>query len=148
MSNAIIELNKEGDVLKMRTSASGEEYGTLMVSSSTLAIVNQVATVQKRVAFIPVFKDHVEVYAALCKAGQPVPFDGKIVRTETTVEQYEGHQPVQYADKTSGEMIIHMVNGAPIYRQDLWAGADDSDTIITSNATTVATASVSAEAEA
>ena len=144
MSNAIVELNKEGQVLTVRESASGTTYGTLMVSSSTLAVVNKVATVQKRVAFITVFEEQMEVYKALCKAGQPVPFDGKIVRTETSVEQYENHQPV--INPTTGE--VHMVNGSPLYRQDLWAGADDSDTIITSNAAAVATASVSAEAEA
>ena len=126
MSNAIVELNKEGQVLTVRTSAAGNEYGTLMVSQETYTATDKGFKVSKRYAFIPVFEADMGVINTICKAGQAVPFDGKIVRTETTVEQYQGQQPV--INPTSGE--VHMVNGSPIYRQDLWAGVNDSDTII------------------
>ena len=141
---AVVELNKQnGQVITEATSKSGVTYGKMMVSQTTLSIVNGSAKVQKRHAFITVFEADLAVFKQLCLAGQPVPFDGKVIRTESLTPQYDGQDPV--INPSTDE--VHMVNGAPLYRQDTWGAMSDTDVLISAEAVSV-TEEVSAESEA
>ena len=136
MGKAIIGKHpKTGLVITELTSEKGNKYGKFMVQSTEMVVQdNGFLGIQSRAAFITVGEDQLEAAKAGLKAGDKVPFAGRIQRIESRTPQYEGHNPKVIPGEGDEEDKEYLLDGAPVYFQDLWNSDENSqDILLTSN---------------
>ena len=140
-----------GLVITEAESSNGNKYGKYMVQSA-IPVVNKEGffSFQKRAAFITVGEDQLEGAKAFLTAGMEVPFAGRIQRVESRTPQYEGHSPkVIPADKKKGtEEQEYLLEGAPVYFQDLWNPDTNCEDTLLVGAESTVEEEASAEMEA
>jgi len=78
---------------KLFTQTNNPDIFKCRIESTQIEVVNEFVVKQSRSAFPPVTREVVESLQHL-KDGDVFPIPGKIVRTLSTVPQYEGHQEV------------------------------------------------------
>jgi hypothetical protein len=121
-SKVVVRANKDtGAVVTMKTIVSketGEErnVGTVMVEQSKITGLSAIARVAKRVAFITLEEEVVNLLKPSLIDGGEFPVEGKLVVTETTVPYIKKDGTPQEPKRHGGTNEVMMYNGQPIYR--------------------------------
>lgn len=110
-----------GAIVTMKTIVNKEtgeerEVGTVMVEQSTITGLSAIARVAKRVAFVTLEKEVVDILSPSLVDGGEFPVQGKLVVTETTVPYIKKDGTRQEPKRHGGTNEVMMYNGQPIYR--------------------------------
>ena len=147
-NKAIIQAHPDsGLVVTEGESKAGNKYGKFVVKETQMVVNEQgFMAAQTRAAFITIGEDQLELAKASLKAGDAVPFAGRIQRIETREPQYEGHKAK--INPTTNE--DYLLDGALVYFQDKWnPDANCEDTLLSSEVSGIeAEAAESSEAQA
>ncbi len=107
-----------------------QNYGRVLIQSSSLSLNNGFVSQKKRTAFVTLDSDALELLGSQIKAGEAYPMQGKIVVKETLEPQFTGHSPK--INPSTGETIE--VNGYQVYRStEFTSDMDAQDVRINSN---------------
>lgn len=121
-SKVIVRAHKEtGAIVTMKTivdKESGEErqVGTVMVEQTTVTGLSKIARIAKRVAFITLEEEVVNLLSPMLVDGGEFPVEGKLVVTETTVPYVKKDGTPQEPKRHGGTNEVMMFKGTPIYR--------------------------------
>lgn len=121
-SKVIVRAHKEtGAIVTMKTivdKESGEErqVGTVMVEQTTVTGLSKIARIAKRVAFITLEEEVVDLLSPMLVDGGEFPVEGKLVVTETTVPYVKKDGTPQEPKRHGGTNEVMMFKGTPIYR--------------------------------
>ena len=121
-SKVIVRAHKEtGAIVTMKTivdKESGEErqVGTVMVEQTTVTGLSKIARIAKRVAFITLEEEVVNLLSPMLVDGGEFPVEGKLVVTETTVPYLKKDGTPQEPKRHGGTNEVMMFKGTPIYR--------------------------------
>jgi|TARA_R110000744_G_C19198909_1_gene544738 hypothetical protein len=121
-SKVIVRAHKEtGAIVTMKTivdKESGEErqVGTVMVEQTTVTGLSKIARIAKRVAFITLEEEVVDLLSPMLVDGGEFPVEGKLVVTETTVPYLKKDGTPQEPKRHGGTNEVMMFKGTPIYR--------------------------------
>ena len=110
----VTENPKNGQVftLNAKPGKDGKQYGWFRVESMDNTIQNSFLRVNKRSALVTVLASDWE--AVKYKAGQQI--SGRIIHTDS-LEAKPGFRPMEFVDKTTGEMKKITSNGMQVYRR-------------------------------
>mgnify|MGYP003675434794 FL=1 len=121
-SKVIVRAHKEtGAIVTMKTivdKESGEErqVGTVMVEQTTVTGLSKIARIAKRVAFITLEEEVVNLLSPMLVDGGEFPVEGKLVVTETTVPYVKKDGTPQEPKRHGRTNEVMMFEGTPIYR--------------------------------
>ena len=121
-SKVIVRAHKEtGAIVTMKKivdKESGEErqVGTVMVEQTTVTGLSKIARIAKRVAFITLEEEVVDLLSPMLVDGGEFPVEGKLVVTETTVPYVKKDGTPQEPKRHGGTNEVMMFKGTPIYR--------------------------------
>jgi hypothetical protein len=121
-SKVIVNAHKDtGAIITMKTivnKETGEErqVGTVMVSQSKITGLGAIARVAKRVAFVTLEEEVVDILQPLLTDGGEFPVEGKLVVTETTKPYIKKDGSLQEPKRNTSTGEIMMYKGEPIYR--------------------------------
>ena len=115
---------KEVITLFTKVDDQGEEktYGRVQIQSTTLNLNQGFVSQKKRIAFLTLNSDALQLLGNQIKSGEPYPMEGKIIVKETLDPQWTGHTPK--VNPTTGETIE--VNGHLVYRSTEFTGDIDA----------------------
>ena len=122
----LVQAHKETGVLvTMKTitnKSTGEEreVGTVMVRQNAISGLSGIARVSKRVAFITLEREVVELITPMLSDNQPFPIEGKIVIEETLTPyiKSDGTAQTPKTNPNTGEVITYQ--GSPVYRNSFF----------------------------
>jgi hypothetical protein len=122
----LVQAHKEsGAIVTMKTitnKSTGEEreVGTVMVRQNAISGLSGIGRVSKRVAFITLESEVVELLTPMLSANQPFPVEGKIVIEETLVPyvKSDGTTQTPKTNPNTGEVITYQ--GSPVYRNSFF----------------------------
>ena len=141
-SKVIVRAHKEtGALVTMKTivnKENGEErqVGTVMVESSTITGLSGIGRVSKRVAFVTLEEEVVDLLKPYLVNKGEFPVEGKLVVTETTVPyiKKDGTPQSPKIHGSTGEIMTY--KGEPIYRNtDFSEDMSKQDTLLRDVAT-------------
>lgn len=121
-TKVIVRAHKEtGALVTMKNIINKEDgseraVGTVMVEQSTITGLSGIARVSKRVAFITLEEEVVDLLKTSLVDGQEFPVQGKLVVTETTVPYIKKDGTPQEPKRHGGTNEIMTYQGQPIYR--------------------------------
>ncbi len=121
-SKVLVRAHKDtGAIVTMKTivnKENGEErqVGTVMVEQSTVTGLSKIARVSKRVAFITLEEEVVNLLQPSLIDGGEFPVAGKLVVNETTTPYIKKDGTPQEPKRHGGTNEVMTYNGQPIYR--------------------------------
>ena len=121
-SKVIVRAHKEtGALVTMKTivnkeTGEGRQVGTVMVESSTITGLSGIGRVSKRVAFVTLEEEVVDLLKPYLTNKGEFPVEGKLVVTETVVPyiKKDGTNQSPKIHGSTGEVMTY--RGQPIYR--------------------------------
>jgi len=121
-SKVIVRAHKDtGAIVTMKTIVNKEtgeerEVGTVMVEQSRITGLGAIARVSKRVAFVTLEQEVVDILKPMLVDGGEFPVEGKLVVTETTTPYIKKDGTTQEPKRHGGTGEVMMYKGEPIYR--------------------------------
>jgi hypothetical protein len=121
-SKVLVRAHKDtGAIVTMKTivnKETGEErqVGTVMVEQSKITGLGAIARIAKRVAFVTLEEEVVNLLQPMLTNGGEFPVEGKLVVTETTKPYIKKDGSLQEPKKNGSTGQVMMYKGEPIYR--------------------------------
>lgn len=118
----LVQAHKEtGALVTMKTivnKSSGEEreVGTIMVRQNAISGLAGIGRLSKRVAFITLEKDVVDILSPLLADNAPFPVEGKLVVEETLTPYVKSDGTLQTPKQNVQTGAVMTYQGQPVYR--------------------------------